>query len=177
MAMLNQQVTLKPQDVVVLLKLSLHEALFTYAGLGKGLNLAASEVHASIKRILSARLIARDADRGFLVMRPQLRDFLIYGAPYAFPPITGPLARGIPTAYAFPTLRAKLSLPDEPLPVWPYSKGSIRGVSLYPLYPSVPQAAERDLKLYEALALFDAIRIGGAREREIATSELTKFLA
>jgi hypothetical protein len=41
----------------------------------------------------------------------------------------------------------------------------VRGIVLEPLHPVVPEAALRDPQLGEALALFDAIRIGNARER------------
>lgn len=44
-----------------------------------------------------------------------------------------------------------------------------------PLYKSAPQAARRDEKLYELLALVDAIR-GRARERDLAARELRKRL-
>jgi len=50
----------------------------------------------------------------------------------------------------------------------------VRGISFLPLHRSVPEAAMRDPKLYEMLALLDAIRDGRAREREIAVRELTK---
>jgi hypothetical protein len=58
-------------------------------------------------------------------------------------------------------------------PVWPYAEGPLRGIAFSPLYKNVPQAALRDSKLYELLALVDAIREGRAREREIAIRELT----
>jgi hypothetical protein len=45
-------------------------------------------------------------------------------------------------------------------------------VEFSPLYKNVPEAARRDPKLYELLALVDAIRDGRAREREIAIDEL-----
>jgi hypothetical protein len=61
----------------------------------------------------------------------------------------------------------------EPPPVWPYAKGSVRGISFLPLHRSVPEAAMKDPKLYEMLALLDAIRDGRAREREIAVRELS----
>ena len=41
-----------------------------------------------------------------------------------------------------------------------------------PLYPTVPEAALRDEKLYELLALVDALRVGRVREREIAITAL-----
>jgi hypothetical protein len=58
--------------------------------------------------------------------------------------------------------------------VWPYGHGKLRGHSIVPLYPSVPEAATKDPKLHELLALVDALRVGKAREREIAICELKK---
>jgi hypothetical protein len=60
--------------------------------------------------------------------------------------------------------------------VWPCEFGTARGQSLKPLYVSVPSAVKNDSKLYELLALIDAIRAGRAREKEIAISELKKHL-
>ena len=45
-----------------------------------------------------------------------------------------------------------------------------------PLYPSVPEAALKDEKLHELLALVDALRVGRAREKELAIRELKKRL-
>lgn len=45
-----------------------------------------------------------------------------------------------------------------------------------PLYRSVPDAARRDNVLYERLAMLDAIRDGGARQRKLAEQELVKSL-
>lgn len=43
-----------------------------------------------------------------------------------------------------------------------------------PLHPSAPEAARRDGRLYEILALIDALREGRNRERQIAKEELLK---
>lgn len=58
--------------------------------------------------------------------------------------------------------------------VWPYGKGTVRGHSIIPLYPSVPEAALKDSKIHQLLALTDALRVGRAREKEIAILELKK---
>lgn len=174
----NQQVVMRPQDLVVLMKLAVRQdGPFTYTALGRELCMSASEIHGSLGRARLARLVANTEGEGARVARNFLREFILHGARFAFPPVSGSLTRGIPTAYAGPVLREQLTMPDEPPPVWPHSKGSVRGVALYPLYPSVPRAAEKDPRLYEALSLFDAIRIGAAREREIASAALTKILA
>lgn len=46
----------------------------------------------------------------------------------------------------------------------------------YRSIPSVPEAALRDEKLYALLALFDALRSGQARERNLAQSMLEERL-
>lgn len=175
--MKNQQLSLKPQDLVILLKLicSQDKAL-TYSGIAKALFMSASEVHASLARARIARLVAADSNDSFEVLRGAFRELLLHGAQFIFPAVTGSMVRGTPTAHAVPALQDLLVAPNEPPPVWPYAEGSVRGIALHPLYPTVPRAAKDDSRLYEALALFDAIRIGRAREREIASAALTRLL-
>ncbi len=43
-------------------------------------------------------------------------------------------------------------------------------------YPSVPEAVLKDEKLYELLAITDAIRVGRTREKELAVEYLKKYL-
>ena len=65
---------------------------------------------------------------------------------------------------------------SEPPPVWAHAEGKVRGYAFAPLYPTVPAAALRDSRLYELLALVDAIRDGRARERNLAAKELESRL-
>jgi hypothetical protein len=183
---------LRPQDVVVVLKLLTSDGNpWSYSKLGEELAMSASHVFASVDRARISRLLdftailprtrpARAArpsrERPAVLPRPNhsnLKEFLIHGVKYAFPVERGGETRGIPTAEA--ALPLKQHFPqDFPLPpVWPYAEGSVRGNAFSPLYKNVPQAALRDPKLYELLALVDAIREGRAREREIAIRELT----
>jgi hypothetical protein len=174
---INQQLTLKPQDLVVLLKLiSLGEKSATYGELAESLGMSSSEVHASVGRAKAARLLRIEEDRPVIV-RAALKEFLLHGAKYAFPATLGSLTRGVPTGYAAPPLDSRISQPDEPPPVWPDPKGERRGISFHPLYPTAPAAAKRDRLLYELLALFDALRGGAARERQIANQLLGERLA
>ncbi len=83
---------------------------------------------------------------------------------------------GFPTAYGVEPLKSKVLFADEMPPVWPHADGRVRGSALLPLYPNLPLAAEKDPALYELLALFDALRIGQAREREIARTLLEERL-
>ena len=65
---------------------------------------------------------------------------------------------------------------NDPPPVWPWKKGTARGIAFHPLYPSVPEAAERNPALGELLALFDAVRGGSAREQALALTLLEERL-
>lgn len=165
----NPQIVLKPQDLVVLLRLVLEPgAAPTYAALASELGLTASEIHAGLERATIAQLARKDKAGKPSVVREALKLFIEHGARYSFPAIHGSVTRGMPTGYAAPPLKDKIVQPNEPPPVWPYKNGTVRGVAFYPLYPSVPEAAGRNPALYELLVLFDAIRSGSARERALA---------
>lgn len=165
----NPQLTLRPQDLVVLLRLSLDAGPApSYAALAAELGMTASEVHAAVERAVAARLASKDAAGKPAVVREALRRFVQFGAPYCFPATRGGLTRGLPTGYAAAPLNLTILPGTDPVPAWPYKHGSVRGATLYPLYPSVPAAAQRNPALYELLALFDAVRGGSARERALA---------
>lgn len=164
----NAQLSLKPQDVVVLIKLMLiKESHFTYTSLGKDLYISASECHSAIARLRSSRLIYSEDSRPY-VNSIAFEEFIFYGAKYSFPAITAGPTIGITTSYAAEPLASYLTYSESLPPVWPYSGGTVEGLTFYPLYPSVPNAALSDPLLYEVLSLFDALRGGAAREREIA---------
>jgi hypothetical protein len=134
-----------------------------------------SETHGAVKRAVRAGLLP-PGGLGVKLGAGALREFLIHGAKYAFPAIRGEISRGIPTSYAAPPLKDLIVEASEPPPVWPHPKGSMRGASLEPLFPSAPGAALRDSALYEVLALFDALRTGRARERQMAARLLEERL-
>lgn len=166
---------LKPQDVVVLLKLVvMGRTRPAYAQLASELFMSGSEIHASVQRAKAARLI-QTLESGDRPNRNGLEEFLIHGLKYAFPPEKGAMTRGVPTAGAAEPLRRELT-PEDPIPVWPFEEGPKRGYAYIPLHKSVPKAALRDPKLYELLALVDAIRDGRARERQLAQRELSSRL-
>ncbi|MCU0869464.1 MAG: hypothetical protein MUF30_07640 [Burkholderiales bacterium] len=167
---------LKPQDFYLLLALAAaREAATTYPQLAAFSGLSMSEVHAALKRAATARLLFFDAKRPRL-LTPAFKEFLFHGARYAFPATRGGIVPGVPTAYAAPPLDAQMTPSADPPPVWPALEGPVRGAALMPLYPSAPAAAQRDARLYELLALFDALRIGNARERQLATDMLGERL-
>ena len=160
-------------DIVVLLKLILEGGRRTYAQLSKELGMSASEVHAAVRRGVEAGLIDPSSR---MPLRKPLEEYLLHGVRYAFPAKRGSLARGIPTGHAAPPLAAQISSNDLP-PVWPDPDGKVKGYALEPLYSSVPKAAKSSPRLYELLALVDAIRDGRARERKLAEDELRKRLS
>jgi hypothetical protein len=164
---------LKPQDVLVLLKLVvLGDSGWTYQRLASELSLSPSEAHAGVRRAVAARLMTDAKSATGRPIREALKEFLLHGLKYSFPPERGELTRGVPTGYAAPPLNKEIAQGNDPPPVWPHAQGTVRGYGLKPLYKSVPLAAERDPALYEWLALVDAIRDGRARERALATREI-----
>jgi hypothetical protein len=177
-----------PQDVVVVLKLlASGPQKWTYVKLGKELSMSPSQVFRSVDRAGTAHLLDPSAlppppnpittrVHQALYSRPNrgnLKEFLVHGVKYAFPVQRGGLTRGLPTADAAPPLSHQLAQNFLAKPVWPYAEGAVVGAEFSPLYKNVPMAAMRDEKLYELLALVDAIREGRVREREIAIRELT----
>jgi hypothetical protein len=167
---------LKPQDVVVALK------LFGYPNgrpaisiVANDLGLSPSEVHGAIQRLRSSKLLHGPALKDKLNIFG-LEEFLVHGLKYAFPAKHGEVTRGVPTSYAAEPLKNEISGSNDLPPVWPWHEGDTRGVGLEPLYKSLPHAALRDPGLYQLLALVDAIRDGRARERNLAERDLVHRL-
>jgi len=167
---------LKPQDVVVALKLCCYPHVRPPISIvANDLSLSPSEVHGAIGRLRASRLLHGPSMKD----RPNisaLEEFLIHGLKYAFPAEHGDVTRGIPTSYAAEPLKSEIAMSNDLPPVWPWPEGNTRGIGLEPLYRKVPQAALRDSELYQLLALVDAIRDGRARERRIAEQELQRRL-
>lgn len=163
---------IKSQDILVLLKLLAAEPgrEFNIAELAYELGVSASEVSMGLRRLREARLVAADRKSP---LRANALEFLIHGLKYMIPGKLDSIKRGIPTAHAAPPLSRTLKSSPNDLYVWASDDGMARGQSMSPLHPSVPKAALRDQKLYELLALVDAIRIGRAREQGLARSELS----
>lgn len=166
---------MKPQDILVILELSLPgRSELTYANLAAELGMSPSDVHAAVKRSMRAGLLDVETRRPLL--EPVL-EFLVHGLRYVFPVLRGEMTRGLPTAHAAPIMSGVFVSDGEPPPVWPYGgEGAVRGVSLKPLCDKVPAAAGKDRRLYDLLALVDALRGGRARERRYAEDELQRLL-
>jgi len=170
-----KQTMLKPQDLLVALKLAADpERDFTYATLGAEIDVSSSEAHASVKRAAQSGLLTVDSGAP-RVVRSAIEEFVLHGVRYSFPATYGPVSLGLPTSGHGPVLKDHFAAEDPAtLYVWPDSRGTVRGTALYPLYPSVVTASIHDQRLYELLTLVDAVRAGSARERELAVVELRR---
>lgn len=185
---------MKSQDVVVLLKLvsleerkdegaappdgdSRHEDPYSARGLESALGISKTEANASINRSVSSGLAVKDRATGQAKPnRRNLYNFIVHGLKFVFPAKPGAMTRGIPTAFAAAPLKDRLTSAGEYIYVWPYAKGKDKGQSVEPLFRSVPEAAQKDDRLYEYLALADAIRLGNQREAGVAAERLSEKL-
>ncbi len=181
---------LKPQDIVILLKILSTMALpknspgglLSQNKLATYLCMSASEVNAGMKRLVLSGLlglVSREQNKGiFLPIKAACEECLISAVKYFFPVQLGAYTRGIATGYAASIFENIILPGDDPIPVWPYAEGDQRGLALEPLYRSVPQslAEHPDPLFYEFLVLIDAIRAGRVRERNIAIRLLKEKL-
>lgn len=119
--------------------------------------------------------LAAPADNPVRVHARNLAEFAVHGAKYAFFAERLPLALGVPTSHSAPAFSGVFA-PGSEAWVWPHAQGSMRGQGLAPLRPSVSYAAMQDERLYEMLALFDALRVGRARERGMAMERLPALI-
>ena len=163
---------MSPLDVVVLLKIiSMAGQPLNQKPMADSLFMSQSEISKSFARSRYAGLLD---STGRNVRKLSFMEFLQYGITYAFPQQPGAVVRGIATAHSASPLNNYIQSTEHY--VWPSGKGTLRGHSIVPLYPSVIDAVQIDPKLYELLALVDALRVGRAREKEIAITELKKKL-
>lgn len=164
---------LKPQDLLVLLKVAAHPSQrWTYAALGEALTMSASEAHASVKRAVASGLAVAPARGEWSPVRPNLLEFMLHGVRYIWPATSGPAKRGVPTAFGTEPLASRVTVAAGEAPVWAHPAGSAKGPTLSPLYRTAPQAALADPALHRLLALLDALRTGRARERTLAAQLL-----
>ena len=160
---------MKPQDIVVLLKIAIQRGKpFLQKDLADQLSISHSEFSESLNRSVYAGLLMPDKQ---LVMSIGLFEFLKSGLRYVFPATLGKITKGIPTAHSAPPLN-KTIVSDKDVYVWASAKGDKMGQTIDPLYSAVPQAVSIDHELYELLAFIDGLRVGRAREKQLAAQLL-----
>lgn len=181
---------MKSQDIVIMLKLvSLEDKIkhgqldestisdpFALQSLEGELGISKTEISASIRRSVASNLAIKSSVRA-KVNRRNLIEFVQHGLKYVFPAKPGAPQRGVATGFAAPMLEGKLISSGADIYVWPHPEGSLRGLSIAPLFKSVPDAALKDARLYELLALIDAIRTGNQREASIAKRSFEELVA
>lgn len=159
---------MRPHDVVILLKIiAIDNENWMMKDIANKLHISSSEVSESLNRSVWAGLMTNDKRR---IFKSALLDFITHGLKYVYPQKPGAMVRGIKTAHSAPPLSSEIN--SEQNYVWPYAEGDSRGFAIEPLHPNVPIACLEDHKLYELLALLDAIRIGNTREQNMAINEL-----
>ncbi len=152
-------------------------ARYTTRGIETETGIGKSIVSQSLNRSVKVGLAKLERRTGLpRVNVKALTEFIVYGLKYVFPAEVSEVSRGIPTSFAAPVLKGKIMSAGELIYIWPDARGSDMGQSVAPLYKSVPMAVKLDPYLYEYLALVDAIRLGNAREAEVATDELERKL-
>lgn len=161
---------MRPHDIVILLKIAAkNNSPWRIKDLATELIISQSEISESLHRSVEAGLLGADKRR---LMKSALFEFLKHGLKYVFPQHPGSIVRGMATAHSAKPL-SKLIESEEQY-VWTWAKGTLRGQSIQPLHPSVPEACMKDQNLYELLALADALRLGKVREQKLAFEELER---
>ena len=166
---MGKQQGMRPQDIVILLKkISPSGMKMNGKQLAESLGISASEISEAMDRNRIAGLVDHSKS---MVNTLALADFLTYGIRYCFPVEIGGIVRGVPTAVSASPFSESIASSKEAF-VWPFSTGPGRGQAIEPLYRSVPEAAMNDADFYKLLAITDILRMGRARERELAIVEL-----
>lgn len=167
MIRMGKQITLRPLDVPVALRL-VEEPDSTYERLHEDLGISASTAHGAVERLTRAGLVYPHQRK---VNRSALLEFLEHGVQYAFPAdVSERRVRGVPTAHAAPVFGGEIVSND--VFVWPHPDGLATGDAMEPLYEQATSLPTRCASVYDMLALVDALRVGRARERRIATEKL-----
>ena len=124
--------------------LSYADRRLALARMAAALLLSGSQVHAALNRLEAARLVFKDSRSS----RPHTSN------------------RRVPARLVFKdgrSSRPNTSAAEEFL---------VHGAKY--IFPAVPLAAQADSRLYELLALVDALRDGRARERSLAEREIVR---
>ncbi|WP_443693057.1 hypothetical protein ACRZ5O_07095 [Pseudomonas protegens] len=150
-----------------------HHDSYSVRALQTSLGISKTEVAAALKRCQQIGLLRLDPSTQLpRVNSKALLGFIEHGLRYVFAVKPAEIVRGIPTGFSAPILQGKLMSGGELIHVWPDAYGTRKGQSITPLFKTVPGAVKKDPLLYEYLALIDAVRLGNAREANLANQLL-----
>jgi hypothetical protein len=164
---------LQSSDLLIAAKLAVRETTSdaSVRNLGAELGLSKSTVSNSLQRLRAFKLVRKDNS----VNRLALADCFQHAIRWLAPAQVGDFELGLPTAHASEAMSAKMTGDDDPV-VMPLAHGPVRGRAVAPIHPKAPEAAKNDPKLLRLLAIVDVFRIGGARERQVASVALLACL-
>jgi hypothetical protein len=165
---------MKSQDIIVAIRLLiLNGKKSSFAELANFLKISVSEAHGAAQRLKESYFL--DSFTG-MIRKTALEEFLLHGIQYVFPASQDKPARGMLTGYSSPFMKDDFNADNSvEFFVWPYSFGKDRGISIKPLYRTVPEICSKDKVLYHWLAVIDMLRMNRAREREVAIKHLKKL--
>lgn len=150
-----------------------HHDSYSVRALQASLGISKTEVASALKRCQQIGLLRLDPSTQLpRVNSKALLGFIEHGLRYVFPVKPAEMVRGIPTSFSAPVLQGKLMSGGDLIHVWPDAYGNRKGQSITPLFKTVPGAVKKDPRLYEYLALIDAVRLGNAREANLANQLL-----
>lgn len=150
-----------------------HNDSYSVRALQASLGISKTEVASALKRCQQIGLLRIDPSTQLpRVNKKALLGFIEHGLRYVFAVKPAEIVRGIPTSFCAPVLQGKLMSGGDLIHVWPDAYGNRKGQSVTPLFKTVPGAVKRDVLLYEYLALIDAVRLGNAREANLANQLL-----
>jgi len=175
---------LKPQDIMIALKIiAMGQREWKYSEAALELHMSPSEVHAGVKRLKKCCLVTEmvmkmggSEQKLHLPDMENIKEFLRHGVRFAFPAVFTEPVSGLPTSYGVVHLFDGYDGERRYIPVWEYEVGDYKGVGLKPLYKSVPYACVDDFRLYEFMALTDAMRTDDAVLRDFAWQKMNLLL-
>lgn len=169
---MRQHKGMRPQDIVVLIKIILLEGQeWQFQDIARAIFISPAEVSESVNRSAFAGLINHERRK---VFRNAFFEFLQFGMPYVFPQAPGPMTKGMATGHSHKYFKS--SIVSNEIYVWPDPNGKDYGQAIEPLYYNQVKAAKDDNQLYEILAMLDVIRVGKNREKKVAVNYLRKLL-
>lgn len=167
---MQQSISLKPQDVALLVKLlALKKDDWRQIDIAIDLGLSQGEVAKALSRLIKSGLVQDKR-----VNRSAALEFILHAVKYIFPAEVGALAAGVPTAISSPMHERMVVQRGDDSYVWPSIHGSIRGQMIKPFYPQLAEAALKDSDFYGLMSAIEILRVGRARERNLAAQYLEK---
>ena len=171
----NAPSPVQPIDLLVLLALvASGKPDMPVRDVADAIGISKSAVALSLRRLAGVGLLKGDG-AARRINRVAVRSLLEHSLRWIAPGTIGNWELGLPTAHAAGVLSAGLVGDADPL-VIPLHHGPMRGRAVTPIHPRAPQAAGKDPKLHNLLAIVDALRVGRARDREAALAQLRAFV-